>query len=320
MSDPTFTDLHSEYVISRMGSLIYERILSKVDMYLRNRDPRIYAEESWSSEDGREDVAQSFVEQVLLREGQLDYFFLVSTDLQDFDKLTQLHLRRFLARTRKRSAVDNMLDRLLGILRDNPFRIFSGTGNQERFGLDGLSDPEIHASEEDIKSAATLAMLVPRLKTTATEKRPRIYDEKGLNSLIQILFHRVRAPLTRSELQEFLELVLSPWQLSDLDMNVKEELSDSSFQPDEVLLANQAASSLFVLLSEQDQIIFQLKFANESDQKVAKALGLSRQSTAPRKAELWSKIQEELSDFDSRQQEAVLTQLFFMISESTNPI
>src|ERR1700737_1438512 len=107
----TWTELLHEYESERIGVGILELVTKGVGKVGREGyDPQIYGRVvRW--EDGIEDVVQEVVVRLLLDEGQLDYIMAVSRDEGDFQRLLQWQIRRFLARRRQRTIIDNLLDR-----------------------------------------------------------------------------------------------------------------------------------------------------------------------------------------------------------------
>src|SRR5262249_39412435 len=103
----TFDQLTAEFHSELVGGLIYERVRELVDRLLRHRDPTIYARGAHDYRDGLEDVLNDFVIDVLIGERQIDYVMITVDDLDGFDKLIQRQLRRYLARTRTRTVIDN---------------------------------------------------------------------------------------------------------------------------------------------------------------------------------------------------------------------
>jgi len=102
-----------------MGPLITERVQGLLDAMLRSRDPRIYARGAQDYRDGLDDVLHEFTIDVLLHEGQLGYALDTAADEHGFDRIINRQLRRYLARTRERSIVDNLLERSLRLLGDD---------------------------------------------------------------------------------------------------------------------------------------------------------------------------------------------------------
>src|SRR4051812_40708446 len=104
-------ELRREHRQLTIGPLILERVRRMVEGQLRRRDPMIYANNSRDYRDGLDDVLHDFVIKVLLQAGQLAYVLKVASTIDDFDAITNYQLRRYLARSRERNIIDNLVDR-----------------------------------------------------------------------------------------------------------------------------------------------------------------------------------------------------------------
>lgn len=306
----TLTELRDEYLDLLVGERIYSRVKQLVDRQLRRRDPRIYARESYDYKDALDDVVNDFVLEVLIKERQIDYILQVATEIDDFDRLISHHIRRFLARTRVRTVVDNLLDRSVQILREPPFMITGGSSPNEIFGLAGVSYAvEPVPSATGVRTAAALARSVPTDRSDATERAPRVYDSSALVEVLKILLTTVLTPVSRESLQEFFEYLLTAWLPSTLDDSDELNLPDLALSPEESSLVRDTAERVSAEMSTQEKIIFAYKFANLPDRQIADRLGLSRQSVVPRKAALMARLGEVLSGLDARLQQGVLAEV-----------
>lgn len=305
----TFEEMAAEYRESLVGQRIYRRVREATERLLRKRDPRTYAQGSHDYRDALDDVVNDFILAVLIKERQLDYIFEVATQLEDFDRLVNHHIRRFLARTRLRTVVDNLLDRSIEMLRQPPFVVIAGAPPDESFGLLGTSYTNSVASSAAIREAAALARNVPTDKTHASERAPRVYDSASLSAVLSILLATAGTPVSRETISAFFEQSLTAWYLGTLDSGEQTDTQDPSFNPEEVFLIQDTAEGMIAEMSEEDRIIFAYKHANLPDRQVAQRLGLSRQSTAPRKAALMARLRTALAGLDSAVQAGVLTEV-----------
>ena len=285
------------------------RVKQLAERILKRRDPRVYAQESYDYRDGLDDVVNEFILTVLIKERQLDYIFGVAVHIDDFDRLITHHLRRFLARTRLRTVVDNLLDRSVEMLRQPPFIVLAGAPPHESFGLVGTSYQASVASPADVRRASALARNVPRDRSRAKERAPRIYDANALAAVLSILLTTVGVPVTRATLGEFFEQSLTAWYPGTLDLDEQRDTRDPEFTPEEMILIRDTAERMVAEMDEQDRIIFEYKHANLPDWQVARRLGLSRQATAPRKAALMTRLREGLVGLDTRVQEGILAEI-----------
>lgn len=311
----TFGDLQAEYERELIGTLIYERVVELTRRYLRRRDPRIYARGSHDHRDGLEDVVNDFIVDVLIGERQIDYIMATATDLDSFEALTNRQARRYIARTRARTVIDNLIDRSVVILRERPFRA-EGRGSTERFRLQDAGGSDLPASQVEIRLAASLAQRIPKVIGQGEERSPKIYDKKALETVLAVLARNVSGSISRNDLQSFFEYLLTPWAVSLLEP--KEELESAAQQltPGEQAIVEETCQRMIQNMTNEDRLIYQHKFANIPDRVVADALGLSRQSTAPRKKALFEAIAGELSELETHVQEGVLIRLNGLIAST----
>lgn len=311
----TFEELRREYEAELVGEGLYARITNLADRLLRRRDPRVYAQGAADYRDTLGDVVNEFLLQVLIGERQIDYVMLTAGDLGEFDRLLQYHLRRFLARTRTRTVVDNLIDRSVLVLRDLPFSVVAGSGASERYGLSTRSYAQATGSDDrEIRRAATLAKVVPKVPSEAVEREPKVYDAEGLAGVLRLLVDRSAAPVGRAELQVFFGYLLTGWTTSILGLSEEDQPVEASLSPEQEVVVSDTARTLVQTFAYEDRVIFQYKFANLPDRELAAELGLSRQSAAPRKAALFARLRDELSGFDDKLQAAVLNRIALEIA------
>lgn len=299
-----------------MGDLIYKRVLTLTRPLLRTRDPRVYARGAHDFRDGLEDVVNDFVLTVLIEERQIDYVLGVATGIDDFDRLIRRQIRRFLARTRSRGIVDNLIDRAVQILRNPPFGVVGGSGPGEVYGRPkgpyGRGDI---ASDGEIAMAAALAQGIPKVTSKAEERAPKVYDAEGLLAALSILVDNVGGPVGRRNLQSFFDLLLTAWTLTFLDLAAEENIQDVSLSPEDETVISDLANRLSDAMSIEERTIFQYKYANLPDRQLAEKLGLSRQSTAPRKIALFDRLSAELNGLAPALQSAFLASLSVAIGK-----
>jgi hypothetical protein len=311
----TFGQLQSEFQSELIGVLIYERVSSLTRRYLRRRDPRVYARGAHDYRDGFEDVLNDFVADVLIRERQIDYVMATATDLDSFDALVSRQLRRYLARTRARTEIDNLIDRSVSILSEPPFHA-DGTGSAQRFSLAkpvAEGRPPTHA---EIRLAAALAQHIPRVLGKGEERAPKIYDRDGLGAVLAILLRTAPGSVGKSDLQRFFEDLLTPWAVALLEPTEELEVAGHQLTPAEEAVVEETCQRMVERMTTEDQLIYQYKYANIPDRVVADAIGLSRQSTAPRKKALFEHLAGELRELEPHVQEGVLVRLNGLISST----
>lgn len=316
----TFASLEHEYRTVLIGSEIYARVRLLADRLLRRRDPTVYARGAHDYRDALGDVVNDFVLAVLIEERQIDYVMATVTDLDSFDRLLGRQLRRYLARTRTRTVIDNLLDRAIGLLREPPF-VSQGSGSTEAFSLDHSPEPSgAPASESDLRRAAALAQAVPKIASQGEERAPKVYDSDSLRGVLIILSRQVSSAVTRRDLQTFFEHLLTAWTPSFLEHGEEFEKRASDLLPSDEVVISETAMQLAASMNDEDRLIFRYKAANLPDRVLATALGLSRQSTAPRKQALFARLMTELSDVDQDLRALVLGHLSILLATAEGQI
>jgi len=292
----TFDALREEYLSEIVGERIYARVRDLIARAMRRRDLTIYGHGSLNWSDAVSEVLHDFVLDVLIGERQIDYIMAVSAGQDDFDRLVHRHLRRYMARTRQRTVIDNLIDRAIERLRQPPFRA-DGVGAEERFALSDATWDDL-ASNDDVRRASALAQAVPKDRSAAEERAPRIYDSERLTRILTVLFGEVRGWIRRRELHIFFELLLTPWTASFLDDNERNDPAASELDPEQEALVNDTARELVTELNGEARTILVMKSANLPDRDVASRLGVSRPTVANRKAEVFEAVRRHLELVD----------------------
>lgn len=324
MTDLELNALHAEFAAKVVDKLIYGRATQVIKSLLSGRDPLIYAGTA-SAADGVSDVVQDFVIDVLIDEGQLDYIFTVATSIDDFDRLLRFQGRRFLAKTRVRTVVDNLIDRALRFLRSVDDIDVVKEAKREFFVLrkDGAKPSPLDA-ESCMSRAVALAAAVPKVLGEGEDRAPIVYSAEGLAQVLGILLRTCAKPIGIADLDAFFSKLLTAWKPSFLGLDSEvENLADKSPRPeDEVLaredemLAKRLANSLAHEMSSEEREIFAFKYSNLADRLLASHLGISRQSLHPRKQRLFGRIAAEIKDLSASTQAAVLEQLASIIADT----
>lgn len=294
-----------------VGNKIYSRVRSLTQRYLRKRDPRSYAHGAYDYRDALDDVSHDFVLDVLIGERQIDYIMSVATTIDDFDRLVQYQLRRFLARTRNRTVIDAIVKRAVDRVSEHPFVAVSAGC----FGLESRNyDAAPSVQDSELRRAAALAQSVPKLRDLGGDRQPVIYDEERLAAVLVILASQVSGPVCRPDLQTFFEYLLTSWTGSLLGSLEDEEPRERSLGPEERTLVVETTSRLVGSMSPEERTMFRMKHTNLPDRVLAEALGVSRPTLSTRKAALFERIREELVALDRTLHEAVLREMTIVIA------
>jgi hypothetical protein len=311
----TLGELRDEYRATRIGPKILAEVSGVVRQVVRRYDPEVYAgSASW--DDGEEDVVQSVVEDLLLREAQLDYLMATALRLEDFRNLLRFQVRRYMARTRRRSVIDNLLDRAKELLREPPFET-DGSGESIRYRLSGSSVERREATDEEILVAARSAAHVPRIPFAAHDRAPIVYSREALTTVVQAVASGLTTWLSLRDLARVLELVLTDWVASFLYELEGDIRPSAILRPDEEMMAKQASDQILEQCSDQQLLLLRDKLENIADQDIAQALGLSRPTVIARKRELFEVMQAALADLPEHVQSSAMDRVALHLAASS---
>ena len=301
----TLTELRDEYRSVRIGPKILDEVGRVVHGVIHRYDPQVYGRAaSW--EDAYEDVVQSVVVDLLLGEGQLDYLMATAVELSDFDNLLTFQVKRYLARQRQRSVIDNLLDRAKQILQRHPFET-TGSGRAARYSLRGSTREAREPTAEEVTRAARSLALVPRIPFAAQERAPTVYSAEGLAALLQTVAESLPTSFSLHDLARILELVLTDWVTGFLYNFVEAEGQLSgSLSPEEEMMAEEAANEILARCDAEHLLVLRRKLENMSDQAIAEELGVSRPTVHARKTEAMARIRDALGELPAHVQASVM--------------
>jgi hypothetical protein len=310
----TLDELRDEYRATQIGPKILAEVSEVVRQVVHRYDPQVYAgSASWG--DAEEDVVQSVVEDLLLREAQLDYLMATALRLEDFRKLLRFQVRRYLARTRRRSVIDNLLDRAKELLDEPPFEA-DGRSEGIRYRLSGSLVERREATDAEILGAARSAAHVRRIPFAAHDRAPIVYSREALTTVLQAVANSLRTWLSLRDLARVLELVLTDWVASFL-YELEGEIQPSAvLGPEEETMAKQASNEILERCSDEQLLLLRDKLENVADQDIARALGLSRPTVIARKKELFEVMHGALAGLPEHVQSAAMERVALHLAVS----
>jgi hypothetical protein len=313
----TWTELQHEYERERIGVGILELVTKVVGKVVREGyDPQIYGRVvRW--EDGIEDVVQEVVVRLLLDEGQLDYIMAVSRDEGDFQRLLQWQIRRFLARRRQRTIIDNLLDRSKPILAEEPF-VSGGPDKDRRYHLQHKTAETREATEEEIRKAAIAVSAVAWIRPGRGDRAPVVYTEENLRAVLVTAATNLPCEFGIRELDRIFRIVLTDWLPGVLISSEGVPYEASRLTAEEMVVANDTAGRILKRLSESQGKLLAFKLASVSDGDIAKAFGMSRPTLAERKQLVYGIVRSELEGLSSPMQDAAVQALSLALAPEVN--
>lgn len=297
----TLDQLREEYRAERIGTAILDEVRRAVRGVVRRYDPSTYGgSASW--DDAEEDVIQGVVVDLLLAEGQLDYMMATALTLDDFRNLLRFQVRRYLARNRRRTVVDNLLDRAKELLGKPPYEEVA----PGRYGFPGGADPR-PPTDAELQAAARAAALVPRVFPAKGDRAPVVYTGDALAALVEAVSRSLPAGFSLSELGKILEMVLTDWVASFLsEFEEVHRLEDERLGPEEEAASRSAMEEILERCSPEQLMIIRRKLEGASDEDIARELGVSRPTVHARKQTAFDVLRDILGELgDGPQREAI---------------
>lgn len=295
----TLDDLRAENLACTIGDAIHDRIARLVEQQLRRRDPTIYARGSHDYRDALEDVVQEFILEILLNRGQLAYFLDTAATIDEFDALANHQIRRYLAQTRERTIVDNLIARATALLKADELVTVSGPSSSPSFVLRSVVVGGSGDRDMSLQAAAAVAKeSVPRVFSNPDDRLPKVYTDEGLATLLRIFLREAACEVDKADLQKLFELLLTPWLASVLGLDEAENPLLEALTPGDQVMVEETAVRIASNWSEEDVIVFRYKFSNTRDDLLARRIGVSRPTAAARKQNLFDRLRDELEDVE----------------------
>lgn len=282
-------DLVREYEDEKIGVHWLSEVERTVARVVGRYPAAVYSETGNWDAAALENLVQDVVLTQLLAEGQLDYILAVATSLESARALLTRVVKRTLARGRRRTVIDNLLDRTAEIA---PF----ATGAHR----------EAPATDAAIRAAANQVAKIQRVRIINSDRAPIIYTAENLERVVAIARSVAGPLLRRRELEKILQLVLSDYVPSALvQFEGDHDEPDRSFTPEQQHTL-QAVMDDLKRLPEEALAILALKIDDHSDQEVADHLGVSRPTAAKRFKEASRTVSSSIGQLPPVMQDEVL--------------
>lgn len=288
----TWADLQDEYERNVIGDLWLDEVSTAVRNVAPKYPPNSYTETGrWDAHE-YENLVQDVVVNHLLGDGQLAYIVATATDRSVARALIHRTVRRCLARGRRRTIVDNLLDRCRAIdALDSA--IFGGNA----------------ATDAQLRAAATRVARLPRIRIINSDRAPAVFSEPTLRSTLDIA-HEVLGPnLRERDVARIFELALTDFVPSGLVTNEGGmDEPDRALTPEEEVTVMDTLRHLTARPAPELQLLA-MKIANASDNAVADHFGVSRPTAAKRFRDASTAVEQALDGLPPQLQDEVLVRL-----------
>ncbi|MUL47158.1 hypothetical protein FZI85_20955 [Mycobacterium sp. CBMA293] len=281
--------LKNEYSTATLGTLWLEEVSRIVRIVAPKYPPRVYSETGAWGQEEFENLTQDVVVQHLLDDGQLAYIMDTATELPVARKLLHRTVRRSLARGRRRTVVDNLLERC------REFHTFARP-----------DDPHPAASDDQLRLVATRIAKLPRIRIINSDRAPAVFSGETLKSAVDLAIEVLAFNIRERELARVLTLVLTdylPGELVQHEGGIDEP--GRALTPEEEIAVMDTMRQLMAAPPTDLQVLA-LKIADRSDADVARHLGVSRPTAAKRFREASAAVQRLLAESSARVQDEIL--------------
>jgi len=308
----TWAQLQDEHARVRIGPGIIAEIEACTKQVVRRYDPVVYGGVGdWR--DGWQDVAQEFVADVLLRQGQLRTIMGLAVSLDHFRRLLRRQLHYLLAQIRRRTVVDNLLDRCKLLLAKEPFQASPLGRGRVTYAIGEAEERE--PTDAERWKAARLVAAIPTAPLARGERASMVFTTEALEAALRTIAATLPSRFGLSDAGKIFAEALTDWLRSPLtyDGNLSETPVDEA-GPMDVAVGDETVAAILRDLGRDDRLILRRKLAGVSDQEVAEEVGVSRPTLAKRKQLMLDGLQVHLVDLDRSLQERVIAALELRLS------
>lgn len=299
--NPAWDQLLDEHRTLVMGPLWLKLLEDVVRSVTPRYPPSVYSETGEWNQHARENLVQDVTVHQLLEQHQLSYIVDSSTSTSMATALLHRLVRRTLAHNRRRTVIDNILDRCRTL---HSFESTSGPG----------------PSNERLLEAVRHVARIPRVGIHKEERAPSVYTTDSLRDILRIAEDHLGSSFSERDLAKILEHVLTSYLPSALEqIDARTHAPSPELGPDQEAVVADVLSELFSSMSQDQRTVVAMKLADRSDTEVAHQFGISRPTAAKRFREAAKFIETAVVDLPTRVQDAVLRELPYRL-EADLPI
>jgi len=306
--------LVAEYRAEGIGPLILQEVREVVGAVVRGYDPMVYGQvASWDL--GLDDLVQEFGLDVLVGQGQLDYAMLMASDRIHFRRLLARQVRYLLARRRRRTIIDNLLDRAHKRVASSPFRLVGGR-SEWSYTLENKEITSGRVSEDGARSIACGLSDVPTNRCEPRLRAPVLYNEDSLKEILERIAKTTECAVAVSDLDRVFGLMLTSWVpsfLKDGEGAVGRAQADG-LDAEELMIAHEVTDWILRRCGDGNRELLRLKLDGCSDREIGQRLGLSRPTVAKRKRQIMKDLEVSLTGLHDGLRRVVLDRLGVQLS------
>jgi len=311
-------ELRQEYSREIIGEKILDLLEGLVRTVTRKYDPRIYGGAvSW--DEAHDDVLHSFIVEVLLEQGQLEYAVFLAETADHFKNLLARQLRFFLARSRQRTVIDNLLDRCKAITSEPPF-------SQEvekrswSYALEEKPTTDHRPNSDEIARIAGELAVIPVQMSSSTDRASQIYSTSDLKSLLVRIASAVACWVSVRDLDNIFRRLLTSWlpRFLVIDEGDSAVHREKGLNAEQENMARQAAQAIAETGTPLELGILAMKIADISDSIIARRFEISRPTVIKHKKSVLSKVEDELRGLEENCQRRAIELLTALVQEKND--
>ena len=289
----TLEELRSEHRDELVGARWLEEVRHICGEVVVRYPAEVYAHGlSWRDE--IDDLVQEVVVDRLLKERQADYLVHVSATVSDVRRLLARQVRITLAHRRRRTVVDQLLDRARQLLRDSSFEKL--TSDPDSWSLAGKSVVDRSASPAELRLAERRVRSIPTIAGDGLERAPTVYRSEDLRQLLSVVAETLPTAFEVRDLDLIFRSLLTSYLPSVLDHVGANALAPTDADTEEIEMS--AAREVVDMLDAEQRTIVAAKLSGVADADIAAALGLSRPTVAKRRTLAFDRVRPSLAPFD----------------------
>lgn len=308
-----------EHLRGNVGKLMFQHINQLVtSRNFSKYDPHFYNNGSkWSTEE-KQELASELIASTLLGDGKIDYLFDVTEDIESLNKLLNEMLRRLLNTRLKKTLATNVITRLKKNLKDDNYEAIK-TANGVWYRPVGSKNAPLEINDQTFRALIEEIRKIPRIPYNyISERATSIWSTAAFKELVNKVVG-VRGGLYLKDFDKILEEVLTdslPKTLNNIDDNTNLANDNVSIRKSNRpnLVGGYRGSEVEGAYEEIEMRQFITQYANKldndevtvlalkgglalSDSELIPYLKVSRPTVQKIRENVYSKIQNDLSEF-----------------------
>ncbi len=288
----TLDEFHREHQQCVIGDLIYGLVVDLAGAVCRKYSEEVYNGGLTWDDQSVSDLAQDVVLHRLIDEGQLEYIVAEATTIESVRRLIVRQVKRELQKRRLRTPIDRLLNRIEALAVAGEIESVEGAVPMYRpVGSTATWVPISPQQEtEAVNAAASVPVLYSRLDSS---RESQVFTARTLKLALEAFFS-VAPVLTRQEIRQILEKLLTPWTPAKLvDIEDPHEIPDDPMNSTALSEIDAVAEAWVGELSDDECWVYYLRSRDVPDGVAAAKIGKSRPTVINIKKRVFERAENE---------------------------